>query len=54
MLIHVAGMFPDNYIYGKCTYYIWEYGEIEARIILIYAQTMCHRYIYPVGFPVVP
>jgi len=28
MLMHVAGTFPDNYIYGKCTYYIWEYGEI--------------------------
>jgi len=26
--MHIAGMFPDNYIYGKCTYYIWEYGEI--------------------------
>jgi len=28
MLMHVAGTFPDNYMYGKCTYYIWEYGEI--------------------------
>jgi len=28
MLMHVAGIFPDNYIYGKCIYYIWEYGEI--------------------------
>jgi len=28
MLMHVAGTFPDNYVYGKCTYYIWEYGEI--------------------------
>jgi len=28
MLMHVAGTFPDNYIYGKCTDYIWEYGEI--------------------------
>ena len=26
--MHVAGTFPDNYIYGKCTYYIWEYGAI--------------------------
>jgi len=26
--MHVAGTFPDNYVYGKCTYYIWEYGEI--------------------------
>jgi len=26
--MHIAGMFPDNYVYGKCTYYIWEYGEI--------------------------
>ena len=28
MLMHVAGTFPDNYVYGKYTYYIWEYGEI--------------------------
>ena len=28
MLMHVAGTFPDNYVYGKCTDYIWEYGEI--------------------------
>ena len=26
--MHVAGIFPDNYVYGKCTDYIWEYGEI--------------------------
>jgi len=26
--MHVASTFPDNYVYGKCTYYIWEYGEI--------------------------
>jgi len=28
MLMHVAGTFPDNYVYGKCIDYIWEYGEI--------------------------
>ena len=31
MLMHVAGTFPDNYIYGKCIYYIWEYGEISEN-----------------------
>jgi len=43
MLMHIAGMFPDIYVYGKCTYYIWEYGEI--------GKNNTYRYIYPVGYP---
>jgi len=43
MLMHIAGMFPDIYVYGKCTYYIWEYGEI--------GENNTYRCIYPVGYP---
>ena len=45
MLMHVAGTFPDNYIYGKCTYYIWEYGEIGENNTYLHTDHVPQVYI---------
>jgi len=45
MLMHVAGTFPDNYIYGKCIYYIWEYGEIGKNNTYLHTDHAPQVYI---------
>ena len=45
MLMHVTGTFPDNYIYGKCTYYIWEYGEIGENNFYLCTDHLSQVYI---------
>jgi len=45
MLMHVEGMFPDNYVYGKCTYYIWEYGEIGENNTYLHTDHAPQVYI---------
>ena len=43
--MHVAGTFPDNYVYGKCTYYIWEYGEIGKNNTYLCTDHLLQVYI---------
>jgi len=43
--MHVTGMFPDNYVYGKCTYYIWEYGEIDKNNTYLHTDHVPQVYI---------
>jgi len=46
MLAHGVGTFPDNYVYGKCTYYIWEYGKIGKNNTYLCTDHVPQVYIH--------